>query len=262
LKQLGAKLNLQSMDSVMKQKPSGSTQEATVDSKSSAAATAETATADTQQPELKVPSVTPSSPSTPSAPSTPSTSPSPTASFPRVPMIQSAVPLNDSVLHFSLTAPLMFASTPLGCESPAFSDDPLPYRDQIVLVDRGICSFVSKVQLAQSLGAVGVLIVNGEENLFMMGFDDSAKTITIPAFMIPAKQTQRLKSCLTESPFEGVIVTMERNLDFNEDSAPHRIPSSRLHVEGDMHDFVVHTAGGWKVEIVEQENKIFHLRIL
>jgi len=69
----------------------------------------------------------------------------------------------------------------------------------IVLIDRSGCSFVQKVNNAQSAGAVGVVIANDETtNIFDMG--GNGPGITIPAMMISLADGNAFKSALGNGP--------------------------------------------------------------
>jgi subtilisin family serine protease len=74
----------------------------------------------------------------------------------------------------------------------------------IALIDRGICTFVSKVKAAQNAGAIGVIVVDnkGEFPFTMVGKDD---TITIPALLTSGAGGDRIKSKL---PTPGVQATL------------------------------------------------------
>jgi hypothetical protein len=64
---------------------------------------------------------------------------------------------------------------------------------KIALVDRGGCTFVTKVKNAQNAGAVGVIVVNNvTPGVIQMGGGDS--TITIPSLMVSLTDGATLKS--------------------------------------------------------------------
>lgn len=91
----------------------------------------------------------------------------------------------------------------------ALQDGCEPYRPAILaavkgniaLVQRGVCSFVQKAQIAQAAGAVGILIANNASGLPPMGGTDPA--IVIPALGI----TQELGNAL-----RNAYRTMGRNV--------------------------------------------------
>lgn len=94
--------------------------------------------------------------------------------------------------------PLAFFSPADGCALPAES-----YAGSIVLIDRGICAFSSKVYNAQQRGAIAVVVCNNTDSrpfqAEVMGptiFDPLAPLIEIPAIMVSfnACQTLRLQA--------------------------------------------------------------------
>lgn len=73
----------------------------------------------------------------------------------------------------------------------------------IVLIDRGDCSFVEKVDGAQKGGAAGVIVMNNnssnpDEVVAMGGTDPTGNTITIPAVMVSYNTGLVLKESLAE----------------------------------------------------------------
>jgi hypothetical protein len=64
---------------------------------------------------------------------------------------------------------------------------------KIVLIDRGSCTFISKVQVAESFGALAVLIINNTTGLFAMG---GTGTVGIPAMMISQADGNTIKTQL------------------------------------------------------------------
>ncbi len=69
----------------------------------------------------------------------------------------------------------------------------------IVLVDRGGCSFVQKANNAQNAGAVGIVIANDQNtNIFTMGGTDNG--VTIPAMMISQTNGNAFKAALGNGP--------------------------------------------------------------
>ncbi len=74
---------------------------------------------------------------------------------------------------------------------------------KIALVDRGICSFTSKLLKIQSAGAVAMIICNNEDNE-PFGFGGFTNGINIPAVMIRKSDCQKIKLQLQN----GVFVTL------------------------------------------------------
>lgn len=68
----------------------------------------------------------------------------------------------------------------------------------IALIDRGDCSFASKVLRAQNAGAVGVIMVNSFNGTFTMG--GSEPSITIPSVMISQSDGDAIKNELGSGP--------------------------------------------------------------
>jgi Zn-dependent metalloprotease len=65
---------------------------------------------------------------------------------------------------------------------------------RIALIDRGECSFASKVKRAQNAGAVGAIIVNYQDSAFNMSGTDPS--ITIPAVMVSSSDGQTIEDHL------------------------------------------------------------------
>jgi hypothetical protein len=87
----------------------------------------------------------------------------------------------------------------------------------IALIDRGTCTFVTKVRNAQSVGAVAVIIANNvSDTPFGMGDDGTGGDIVIPAVMIGLSDGNTIKGALP-----GVNSTVKLNPDApaNRDSA-------------------------------------------
>ena len=81
----------------------------------------------------------------------------------------------------------------------------------IALIDRGSCFFRDKVLNAQSVGAVGVIVVNNEGNdVIEMGGD--LPRLDIPAVFVGASDGNRIKSALDE----GVTATLTLDGEFTD----------------------------------------------
>jgi hypothetical protein len=65
---------------------------------------------------------------------------------------------------------------------------------RIALIDRGVCTFVSKVKNAQNAGAIGVIIANNAAGIVNMGGADP--TITIPTVSIGLTEANAIKAQL------------------------------------------------------------------
>jgi len=89
----------------------------------------------------------------------------------------------------------------------------------IAMIDRGVVSFIAKVQAAQAAGAVGVIIVqsaggSGTPNPIVMALDN---TTSIPAMMIGLNEGNAIKANLDLSPGgsrSGVNVTLNNDNGF------------------------------------------------
>ncbi len=91
----------------------------------------------------------------------------------------------------------------------------------IVLIDRGDCSFVEKVDGAQKGGAAGVIIINNnssspDEVAAMGGTDPTGNTVTIPSVMVSYNTGLILKESLAEG------VTIFGSLQQDNPPAPRR----------------------------------------
>ena len=67
---------------------------------------------------------------------------------------------------------------------------------KIALIDRGVCTFVSKVLNAQSFGAVGVIIVNNVEADTPPGMGGSDPSVNIPTVSITKANGDLIKAQL------------------------------------------------------------------
>ena len=85
----------------------------------------------------------------------------------------------------------------------------------IVLIDRGTCSFVEKVDGAQKSGAAGVIVINNDLNnpdayLAMGGSDATINSITIPSVMISYNAGLKIKNFIASG---GTIMgSLQRDL--------------------------------------------------
>ncbi len=87
-----------------------------------------------------------------------------------------------------------------GCELT--ETEPI-YSNQIVLIDRGNCTFVTKMRNAQTLAANGVIVANNVAgNPVIMGDDGTGGDITIPSVMVSQSDGQTIRNGL---PAGGTI---------------------------------------------------------
>ena len=84
-----------------------------------------------------------------------------------------------------------------GCQQPT------NVRGKIAVIDRGICTFVVKVQNAQAAGAVGVLIVNHVPGHTAPNAPTNAQGITVPVLLLSYEDGLKLKSLLKEGPVQA-----------------------------------------------------------
>ena len=99
-----------------------------------------------------------------------------------------------------------------GCETPFVNAGAISGR--LALVDRGTCSFKSKVRNAQLNGAIGAIIANNTSGTLTMGNDPNVTaTITIPSLMISQEDGATISAELG-----GVVnATLERELAVDHD---------------------------------------------
>ena len=79
-----------------------------------------------------------------------------------------------------------------GCD--VVPNEPI-YRNKIVLIDRGDCTFVRKVRNAQDFQALGVIVANNVGgDPVIMGDDGSGGDITIPSVMVSQSDGQTIRN--------------------------------------------------------------------
>lgn len=79
---------------------------------------------------------------------------------------------------------------------------------RIALVDRGSCEFKFKTATAEAAGAVGVVIVNLQDDFpIQMGSGSTGGPVTIPAVSVGRSDGQRLRDALAD----GVVIRMARS---------------------------------------------------
>ncbi|MBV9927081.1 MAG: hypothetical protein JOZ96_18830 [Acidobacteria bacterium] len=84
------------------------------------------------------------------------------------------------------------AATTDGCTALT---NPSAVSGKIAIIDRGTCTFVTKVKNAQNAGAVGVIIANSSSGVFG-GLGGSDATINIPAVMVTFDNGNTIKGQL------------------------------------------------------------------
>ncbi|MFO0592447.1 MAG: M36 family metallopeptidase [Polyangiaceae bacterium] len=111
---------------------------------------------------------------------------------------------------YNLTAQLALATDNQGNPNDGCSAINNTVSGKIALIDRGNCTFESKVQRAQQAGALGVLIDNNNNNgLPAMTDDPNINNVTIPSMGITQADGTTLKNLLSSG--QAVTVTMASN---------------------------------------------------
>jgi uncharacterized repeat protein (TIGR01451 family) len=93
-----------------------------------------------------------------------------------------------------VTGDVVFVNDGSGSDAATLGCAPYPagsLLNKIALVDRGECTFVSKIKNAQNAGARACIICNFEDNTVPMGGNDG--TITIPAVMLKKSDCDLLR---------------------------------------------------------------------
>lgn len=87
---------------------------------------------------------------------------------------------------------------------------------RIAFIDRGDCSFVSKVLRAEEAGAVGVIITDTDEDnddLYISMVDDTTnRKVNIPAIFILGKNGQIIKRTLEKLRLEHAVINIPVNI--------------------------------------------------
>jgi hypothetical protein len=107
---------------------------------------------------------------------------------------------------FNLTGNVVLAND--GTAAPTDGCQPITNNlsGKIALIDRGTCTFVSKIQNAQNAGAVGVIIVNNSApGVITMGCTAGCTT-TIPAVMVSLSDGIDIKDALLSGPVSATLL--------------------------------------------------------
>ncbi|GIV38780.1 MAG: peptidase M36 [Thermonema sp.] len=102
-----------------------------------------------------------------------------------------------SELSAPITAEVVLADDGVDTTTNACSPLVNNVSGKIVLIDRGACTFVTKVKNAQNAGAVAVIVANYEDALLSMGGEDA--TINIPVVMIKKSDGDAIKTALSNN---------------------------------------------------------------
>ena len=118
----------------------------------------------------------------------------------------------------AISAPL--ASWSIGDGSLACTASTTSHAGAIVVIERGSCSFSTKVRNAQAAGAVGVVIVDNEAGgPTVMAQDGTANQPTLPAVMVSHADGAGIRKCA------GLAATIDS-------SAPAIFPARRVAASG------------------------------
>uniref|UniRef100_A0A0D3HL97 PA domain-containing protein n=1 Tax=Oryza barthii TaxID=65489 RepID=A0A0D3HL97_9ORYZ len=84
--------------------------------------------------------------------------------------------------------------------SPGCSNKFQLLTNYIAIAQRGECAFTAKAKIAQTGGAVGLLVINDNEELYKMvcSDNDTSINVTIPVVMIPQSAGKKMKGLLDQ----------------------------------------------------------------
>jgi minor extracellular serine protease Vpr len=92
--------------------------------------------------------------------------------------------------NFGTVTAVFSVTTPANGCSPLSTD----FTGKIALIDRGVCSFTTKIRNAENAGALGVLVVNNVAgDAIAMGHDGTSPFPTIPAAMLSRADGHAIK---------------------------------------------------------------------
>jgi len=94
---------------------------------------------------------------------------------------------------------------------------PTNVRGKIAVIDRGVCTFSSKVQNAQAAGAVAALIINNSPGHSAPNAATSAPDVTIPVLMLSFEDGKKLKAALAGAPVQAT--TFSRGAEVKRDGS-------------------------------------------
>jgi len=102
---------------------------------------------------------------------------------------------------------------PCGC---GFIDNQEDVEGNIALIERGECSFVSKVRRAEEAGAIGAVITDQDEQndeLFISMVDDTTeREVSIPAAFLLGKNGQIIKKTLDRLNLPWAVINIPVNI--------------------------------------------------
>ncbi|UJR25283.1 hypothetical protein I4U23_006635 [Adineta vaga] len=103
-------------------------------------------------------------------------------------------------------------------------------KGNIALIERGECSFVTKIFNAQEIGALGVIVMDNDrtaDDRFVDMIDDSTKrTVQIPAMFLQYRDGHLILNSIEKNHIIGARINIPLNLTYNEILKVHRAPGS------------------------------------
>ncbi|CAF0811763.1 unnamed protein product [Rotaria sp. Silwood1] len=100
----------------------------------------------------------------------------------------------------------------------------------IALIERGECSFVTKVIIAQESGALGVIVMDNNptaDDYFVDMIDDmTQRNILIPAMFLQYKDGHMILNSIEKNNLIGARINIPLNLTYNQMLKVHRAPGS------------------------------------
>ncbi|XP_054709473.1 PRADC1-like protein [Uloborus diversus] len=121
------------------------------------------------------------------------------------------IPFNESLNNVGL----VLAEPPHGCSAPI---NRLELRNNVALIDRGGCSFLSKCVQAEHSGVLAVVICDSDtsnDDQFIDMIDDNTKrNCSIPAVFLLGKDGYMIKKGLKTHNLNRAIINMPVNFTF------------------------------------------------
>ncbi|CAF1137569.1 unnamed protein product [Adineta ricciae] len=103
-------------------------------------------------------------------------------------------------------------------------------QGNIALIERGECSFVTKIINAQDTGALGVIVMDNDrttDDRFVDMIDDSTqRNVHIPAMFLQYRDGHLILNSIENNHVIGARINIPLNLTYNEILQVHRAPGS------------------------------------
>lgn len=103
-------------------------------------------------------------------------------------------------------------------------------KGNILLIERGQCSFVTKVLNAEESGALGVIIMDNDpkaDDYFLEMIDDmTERDVHIPAMFLQYRDGRLIVNSIEKNHLSGARINIPLNLTYNEMLKVHRAPGS------------------------------------